>query len=112
VDTAAGPERYTADWLIGWPGDWTRSCRTVIPPTRARQVDRMPDGLSARYGLGPQGRGPAAGAVYRVAGLGLPALGGQEAWILVLRGQGCPLCSLLALVLACDGRVDVVADAR
>ena len=75
-----------------------------------RQVDRMPDGLFARYGLGP-----ATGAVYRVAGLGLPALGAQGASILLLRGQGCPVCSLVALValvLACDGRVDVVADAR
>jgi hypothetical protein len=36
----------------------------------------MPPNLQAR----------APGAGYHVAGLGLPTLGGQEAWVLVLQG--------------------------
>ena len=73
-------------------------CRTHARPGRARPGPQDVARLRERFTAWPV--------------FGLPALGGQEAWILVLRGQGCPVCSLVALVLACDGRVDVVADAR
>jgi Nucleotidyl transferase AbiEii toxin, Type IV TA system len=54
VDTAAALRHYTADQLIGFarrldPGLGDRDFADA-----GRQLDRMPDGLFARYGLGPQ----------------------------------------------------------
>ena len=54
VDTAAALRRYTADQLISFarrldPGLGDRDFADA-----GRQLDRMPDGVFARYGLGPQ----------------------------------------------------------
>jgi hypothetical protein len=53
VDTAAALQRYTADQLISFarrldPGLGERDFADA-----GRQLDRMPDGVFARYGLGP-----------------------------------------------------------
>ena len=46
--------------LSGGPADrlrrngWIPAWRTATSPTPGRQLDRMPDGVFARYGLGPQ----------------------------------------------------------
>ena len=67
VDTAAALGRYTVAQLIGLarrldPGLTERDFADA-----GQQLDRMPDGLFARYGLSPRRRRQAAGTVCWVA---------------------------------------------
>ena len=53
-DTAAALERYTADQLVGLARRLAAELQDRGFAGAGRHVDRMPDGLFARYGLGPQ----------------------------------------------------------
>ena len=54
VDTAAALDRYTADQLIGFARQLDPGLEDRDFADAGRQLDRMPDGVFARYGLGPQ----------------------------------------------------------
>jgi Nucleotidyl transferase AbiEii toxin, Type IV TA system len=54
VDTAAALRRYTADQLIGFARRLDPGLDDRDFAAAGRQLDRMPDGVFARYGLGPQ----------------------------------------------------------
>ncbi|HEV3289424.1 MAG TPA: nucleotidyl transferase AbiEii/AbiGii toxin family protein [Streptosporangiaceae bacterium] len=54
VDTAAALRRYTADQLIGFARRLDPGLDDRDFADAGRQLDRMPDGVFARYGLGPQ----------------------------------------------------------
>jgi hypothetical protein len=53
VDTAAALERYSADQLIGFAKRLDPGLEDRDFAAAGRQLDRMPDGVFARYGLGP-----------------------------------------------------------
>jgi Nucleotidyl transferase AbiEii toxin, Type IV TA system len=54
IDAAAAMERYTADQLIGFARRLDPGLKDRDFAEAGRQLDRMPDGVFARYGLGPQ----------------------------------------------------------
>jgi hypothetical protein len=54
VDTAAALRHYTADQLIGFARRLDPGLDDRDFADAGRQLDRMPDGVFARYGLGPQ----------------------------------------------------------
>jgi hypothetical protein len=54
VDTAAALRHYTADQLIGFARRLDSGLDDRDFADAGRQLDRMPDGVFARYGLGPQ----------------------------------------------------------
>ena len=54
VDIAAALDRYTIDQLIGLARQRDSGLEDRDFTDAGRQLDRMPDGLFARYGLGPQ----------------------------------------------------------
>jgi Nucleotidyl transferase AbiEii toxin, Type IV TA system len=54
VDTAAALRHYTADQLIGFARRLDSGLDDRDFAAAGRQLDRMPDGVFARYGLGPQ----------------------------------------------------------
>jgi hypothetical protein len=54
VDTAAALRRYTADQLISFARRLDPGLDDRDFADAGRQLDRMPDGVFARYGLGPQ----------------------------------------------------------
>jgi Nucleotidyl transferase AbiEii toxin, Type IV TA system len=54
VDTAAALRRYTAGQLIGFARRLDSGLDDRDFADAGRQLDRMPDGVFARYGLGPQ----------------------------------------------------------
>jgi hypothetical protein len=53
VDTAAAMERYAIDQLIGFARRLDPGLEDRDFADAGRQLDRMPDGVFARYGLGP-----------------------------------------------------------
>jgi Nucleotidyl transferase AbiEii toxin, Type IV TA system len=55
VDTAAALKRYTAAELIGFAKRLDPGLEDRDFADAGRQLDRMPDGVFARYGLGPRG---------------------------------------------------------
>src|ERR1017187_5765521 len=54
IDTAAALQHYTADQLIGLAKRLDPGLDDRDFADAGRQLDRMPDGLFARYGLGPR----------------------------------------------------------
>jgi hypothetical protein len=54
VDTAAALQHYTPDQLIGFARRLDPGLDDRDFAAAGRQLDRMPDGVFARYGLGPQ----------------------------------------------------------
>ena len=54
VDTAAALQRYTADQLISFARRLDPGLEARDFADAGRQLDRMPDGVFARYGLAPQ----------------------------------------------------------
>ena len=54
VDTAAALRRYTADQLMSFARRLDPGLDDRDFADAGRQLDRMPDGVFARYGLGPQ----------------------------------------------------------
>jgi hypothetical protein len=54
VDTAAALRHYTADQLIGFAKRLDPGLTDQDFADAGRQLDRMPDGVFARYGLSPQ----------------------------------------------------------
>jgi hypothetical protein len=54
IDAAAAMERYTADQLICFARRLDPGLQDRDFADAGRQLDRMPDGVFARYGLGPQ----------------------------------------------------------
>jgi Nucleotidyl transferase AbiEii toxin, Type IV TA system len=54
VDTAAALDRYTADQLIGFARRLDPGLEDRDFADAGRQLDRMPDGVFARYGLSPR----------------------------------------------------------
>lgn len=54
VDTAAALKRYTADELISFARRLDPGLEDRDFADAGRQLDRMPDGVFARYGLGPR----------------------------------------------------------
>jgi hypothetical protein len=54
VDTAATLQHYTVDQLIGFAKRLDPGLEDRDFADAARQLDRMPDGVFTRYGLGPQ----------------------------------------------------------
>jgi hypothetical protein len=54
IDTAAALQRYTADQLISFARRLDPGLEERDFSDAGRQLDRMPDGVFARYGLAPQ----------------------------------------------------------
>jgi hypothetical protein len=54
IDTAAALQRYSVDQLIGFARRMDPGLEDRDFADAGTQLDRMPDGLFARYGLGPQ----------------------------------------------------------
>lgn len=54
IDTAAAMRRYPVDQLIGFAKRLDPGLEDRDFADAGRQLDRMPDGVFARYGLGPQ----------------------------------------------------------
>ena len=54
IDTAAALQRYSVDRLIGFARRLEPGLEDRDFADAGRQLDRMPDGVFARYGLGPQ----------------------------------------------------------
>ncbi len=54
LDTAAALRHYSVDQLIGFARRLEPGLRDRDFADAGRQLDRMPDGVFARYGLGPQ----------------------------------------------------------
>jgi hypothetical protein len=54
VDTAAALQHYSVDQLIGFAKRQDPGLEDRDFAEAGRQLDRMPDGVFARYGLGPQ----------------------------------------------------------
>jgi hypothetical protein len=54
ADTAAALQHYTVDQLISFAKRLDPGLESRDFADAARQLDRMPDGVFSRYGLGPQ----------------------------------------------------------